>query len=1285
MTLYVHHGSRLAGLAHTLAGLLADPLDDPFETEVVAVPTAGVREYLTRGLAQHLGVAANIAWHFPARFVEAALGGRPDDPWAIEPLTLAVLAELDAGAVAAGDGGRALGDPTRRYRTARRIADRFDHYGVHRPEMLRAWHAGHATDAVPDVGLAGLGGASLLAPLAPAGRWQYELWRRLAARIDAPDPGTWLAERIAALRDGTLEPVLPRRVAWVGMSAIPPARLAVLEAVAQHRDVHVLIVRPSRAVWARATALPPTLTPRRQFTDQERVVHPLSRSWAAPATEMAALVNGLDGAVVADIDTSAPAAPELDAPELDVSELDAPELDVSEFDVLDSELLDPELPEVDGAPSRGDRRCAAGGRRVERASTAAGHGASVAMTLLGQIHDDIRADRRPTRVAAEVAGDGSLQVHACHGAIRQLEVLRDALAARFSADSTLRPDDVIVLTPDVARFAPWAAAIFGRAVVPLPVTVSDLSLGTTTPVAAALAELVRLASSRCRASEIVALLGRAPVRRRLGLGAGDVDQIAEWARSLATSWGLTADHRAGWLGDAADIAIGSWRATVDALLAGALMSAPQPRRTFGGLTPFDDITPATAAVAGRLADALARLDHARQQLAGERPVAEWCDVLAELLGMFCDTEPDDRWQLEAVLGGLARIRAAAADVEALVGSDEVVDLLDDALVDERGRLRLGTGRITLTGLVPLRNVPARVVALLGFDDEHLGVGAPDRDDLLAVRPCVGENDQRMERRQAILDALLAAEDTVIVTCDGQDRTTNRHRQFAVPLAELLETVAAMDPVAIDGADPQVVVRHPLRAHDHRNFTPGALVGVAPFGFDPTALRIAAGRSPASADPTRTSELGPAHDPARSAALDRAVELRQAGAPAGSAAPRVPGSLAASSVVRSADDPDGWGLATTVPATATLADLAQSLTRPHLTYLRHGLDVSLPPDPERADEAIPLWLDRLDQVGRGRELVDMLRQAVGDNESDWETLAADLVPRWRGAATLRADIPPGRLADSVLGEVEAEVRAVLDAAECTDLGLSPRHFLTVGETIDIDLSIDATVRSWSGGIGGATGVSRSARAPAPAGVTASADDDAAFSTPVPVGLAVQLRDRLAAHDAGGRRWICTLEYAALRDRYLMRAALDVAAAMIVTDRVDWAAAIAVRAAGKRKVPGVVVVDPASRHGDPAACLAAARRLLAVAAGVHVLAGRDRVPLFESASRPMATGTPLDEDVLWGTPYSTGDLASPEARFVWGDTTLSELVDRRPTPTQLAELVWGAYDDFVGIEQLPGESA
>lgn len=1167
MALYVHHGSRLADLADTLAELLGDPLDDPFEAEVIAVPTAGVRDYLIRRLAARLGVAANIAWHFPARFVDAALGGRVDDPWALDRLTFAVLAELRTGAVAMPR--EQAGAAAHQYRTARRIADRFDRYGVHRPAMLQAWCAGEPTDGIvetdPD-------GRASSAALPPAGRWQYELWTRLATSIGEPDPGTWLAERIAAIRSGAIEVVLPERVAWVGMSAIPPARLAVLGAVAQQRDVHLLIVRPSATVWERATALPAVLTPRRSFVDQERVVHPLSRSWGAPATEMAALVNGLSGAVVSAVD------------------------------------------------------------RIERASSP--------RTLLGQLQHDIDADRPPSRVNAGVAGDGSVQVHACHGPTRQLEVLRDALAARFSADPSLRPEDVIILTPDVARFAPSAAAVFGRSVVPLPVVVSDLSLTSTTPVAEALGEVVRLASSRCRAGEIVALLGRAPVRLRFGLSPHDVDQIADWARALATSWGLSTDHRAQWLGDEAEITIGSWRATVDALLAGALMSAPEPRRAFGELTPFDDITPVGAVVAGRLADALARLDDARRQLAAERSVAEWCDVLAELLGAFCATEPDDRWQLEAVLAALERVRDASAATPTPVAGAEVGDLLADALDDERGRLRLGTGRITLTGLVPLRNVPARIVALLGFDDELLGVGAPDRDDLLAVRPCVGENDPRMERRQAILDALLAAGDAVIITCDGQDRTTNRRRQFAVPLAELLETITAMDPTAVHGDDPQVVVRHPLRAHDPRNFTPGAVGGVASFGFDETALRMAY-RATA---PTVGGPAAPGDDaPSR------------ADAPRGA---RASGAAATVDEPDAIDEPhgsDGWALARTVPAAATLADLTRSLTRPHLTYLRHGLDVALPREPEAADESIPLWLDRLGQVGRGRDLVEMLRQAAGrGGASDWDALVADVVQRWRSTAALRADIPPRRLATSVLDAVEAEVLATLAAIADAAVTRSPVDFLAAGETTEIDLHIAPVDLAGSTGTHGAE------------------------------VAALRVRDHvLSVADDSGRRWICTFEYAALRDRYLMRAALDVAAAMVGTGSVDWAAALAVRSTGK--APGVIVVDPRARHDDPAACRAAADQLLAVAAGVHLLAISDRLALFETCSRPLAGGVPLDEDKLWGTPYSSGDLASPEARFVWGDTTLRELLDRRPSPVQLAELVWGAFDDFVVAEPVVGSAS
>ena len=126
------------------------------------------------------GVCANVEFPFPGRLVNGAasvaLGlDRETDPWlaarsvwpllelvedCLEETWMAPLAAYLGGGEASGDESRR----TRRLSTVRHIADLYDSYAVHRPAMLRDWAEG-----------------------AEAG-WQAELWRRLRARIDLPDP-----------------------------------------------------------------------------------------------------------------------------------------------------------------------------------------------------------------------------------------------------------------------------------------------------------------------------------------------------------------------------------------------------------------------------------------------------------------------------------------------------------------------------------------------------------------------------------------------------------------------------------------------------------------------------------------------------------------------------------------------------------------------------------------------------------------------------------------------------------------------------------------------------------------------------------------------------------------------------------------------------------------------------------------------------------------------------------------------------------------------------------------
>ncbi len=163
--LHIHRAERADRLADGLAETLLEPLEDPFTAEVVAVPTRGIERWLAQRLStrlgtsdpgRHDGVCANVEFPFPGRLIQGALAAATgvdpaEDPWlparsvwplldvvdeCLEEPWLSTLRRHLQGARASAD------EPPRRFGVVRHIADLFDRYGVHRPEMVCAWAAG---------------------------------------------------------------------------------------------------------------------------------------------------------------------------------------------------------------------------------------------------------------------------------------------------------------------------------------------------------------------------------------------------------------------------------------------------------------------------------------------------------------------------------------------------------------------------------------------------------------------------------------------------------------------------------------------------------------------------------------------------------------------------------------------------------------------------------------------------------------------------------------------------------------------------------------------------------------------------------------------------------------------------------------------------------------------------------------------------------------------------------------------------------------------------------------
>ena len=281
---------------------------------------------------------------------------------------------------------------------------------------------------------------------------------------------------------------LPARIALFGLTRLPAAHLAVLDALAAHRDVHLLLLHPSPALWdavAAATAGRPPVRRRagdptaaiatnRLLASWGRTRASCSSSWplrAARSTTTTRRLTPAGRCWRASRPTCAPIA------------------------------------------ARRARRC-------PPTTTSA------------------RSSTRPT------AASRSTRATAAPARWRSL---RDAILHALAEDPTLEPRDVIVMCPDIEAFAPLIQATFGAgetvqdeeddAPAPLPpgvrppdlrVRLADRALRQTNPVLGVVAGLLELAERRLTASEVLDLAGREPVRRRFGLDDDDLARLEEW-------------------------------------------------------------------------------------------------------------------------------------------------------------------------------------------------------------------------------------------------------------------------------------------------------------------------------------------------------------------------------------------------------------------------------------------------------------------------------------------------------------------------------------------------------------------------------------------------------------------------------------------------------------------------------------------------------------------------------------------------------------------------------------
>lgn len=475
-------------------------------------------------------------------------------------------------------------------------------------------------------------------------------------------------------------------------------------------------------------------------------------------------------------------------------------------------------------------------------------------SLLHALQNDILRlrTRTPEERLALRADDRSLEVHIAHSPLREVEILHDQLLARFAADPGLTPDQVVVLTPDIERYAPYIEAVFApREGAPrIPYSLADRSLRAEIPLIEAFLDLLALPDSRFTAEDILGWLEQPAIAIRAGIEDEDLPLLRDWLREAGVRWGRDADHRAG-LGLPADAAF-TWRQGLDRLLLG--FAAP-PRLAghaaplLGDSWPLDALEGARGQLLGRLAGFVQRLAALAQDLARPRPLADWAETLQGLI----DTLFDERSAGETLLL-LSKACAALREQGEAAGIARPLELalvrqqLAAALEQGSGASGFLTGAVTFCTMVPMRSLPFRLVCLLGLDDGALPRRTPAAGfDLIARHPRRGDRARRLDDRYLLLETLLSARDALYLSYVGRNPRDNAVLPPSVLVSEILEAVdlTAVQPDSALQASAGLTVAHPLQPFAPGNFEGGRRAGFAAPWFR-AAQRLAAPPQPASA-------------------------------------------------------------------------------------------------------------------------------------------------------------------------------------------------------------------------------------------------------------------------------------------------------------------------------------------------------------------------------------------------------------------------------------------------------
>ncbi len=411
--------------------------------------------------------------------------------------------------------------------------------------------------------------------------------------------------------------------------------------------------------------------------------------------------------------------------------------------------------------------------------------------LLTHIQSDILNMRDPSTIPKrEIKEDDlSIQIHSCYSPMIEVEVLYHNILHMLDADPSLSPKDLLVMTPDIEKYAPFIQAVFGAPDpdAKIPFSIADRSPKWERKLIRAFFKILELRNTRLEASKVLDVLESELIAKRFGINSEELDTIRTWINESGIRWGIDRQHRKEWIDSITDI--GTWKKGLESLLLGyALLD--ENEGVFDGIFPYEYVE-GKSELLGRLIDFLTRLFEYVKEFSKKKTMKQWQELFFNLLDeLFLIDEESyrDAHLLREIISEMVEYSENASFYEPV--SIEVPVWNMEKILGRKGYgSRFLTGGITFCAMLPMRSIPFRVICLIGMNYDGFPRYSKSWEfDLIQKYPRKGDRSKRDDDRYLFLEAIISAREKLYISYTGRSIKDSSPIPPSVVVSELIDYI-----------------------------------------------------------------------------------------------------------------------------------------------------------------------------------------------------------------------------------------------------------------------------------------------------------------------------------------------------------------------------------------------------------------------------------------------------------------------------------------------------------------